>query len=180
MKTPYIIIGIILLILLIWYISTSNKIKKANIKVDEALSGIDIALTKRYDVITQMVEVVKGYAKHEKETLTKLIEIRKGMPIKEKNEANKLMDDNLHKINLLVEAYPELKASDNFQTLQKAIVDVEEHLQAARRCYNSNVTNFNQLIATFPTSIIAGNMKMIKKDFFESTNDKNHNVNVKL
>ena len=180
MELYFIIIGIVLLILIIWYISTFNKIKTANIKVEEAISGIDVALTKRYDVITQMVEVVKGYAKHEQETLTKLIEIRKGMPISEKNEANKIMSDNLHKINLLAESYPELKASENFKTLQKAIMDVEEHLQAARRCYNSNVTNFNELIITFPASIVANKMKMVKKDFFEIEESKKENVDIKI
>jgi len=153
-----IIIGIIVLILVIiivWYISTCNRLKRAIIKIDEADSGIDVALTKRYDVLTKMLDVAKGYAKHEKETLGEVIKLRKGMSIAEKQEANNKMTDTLGKINVLAEAYPELKSSENFKALQLSISDVEEHLQAARRLYNANISSYNQDIVTFPTSIVA-------------------------
>lgn len=178
--TIIIIVGIIVLIIAAWYISTSNKLNRAVVKIDESLSGIDVALTKRYDVLTKMMDVVKAYAKHEKETLFEVINLRKDMSIQEKNEANKAMDENMKKINIVAESYPELKSSENYKTLQQSIADVEEHLQAARRLYNSNVSLFNQLLVTFPTSSIAKNKGMTKKDFFEADESKREDVKIDL
>lgn len=178
--TIIIIVGIIVLIIAAWYISTSNKLNRAVVKIDESLSGIDVALTKRYDVLTKMMDVVKAYAKHEKETLFEVINLRKDMSIQEKNEANKAMDENMKKINIVAENYPELKSSENYKTLQQSIADVEEHLQAARRLYNSNVSLFNQLLVTFPTSSIAKNKGMTKKDFFEADETKKEDVKIDL
>ena len=171
---------VIIAIILIWYISVSNKLNRSVIKIDEALSGIDVALTKRYDVLTKMIEVVKSYAKHEKETLFEVIKLRKDMSIKEINDANRAMDENFKKINVVAENYPELKSSENYKTLQQSIVDVEEHLQAARRLYNSNVSLYNQLLVTFPTSSIAKNKGMTKKDFFEADETKKEDVKIDL
>ena len=178
--TIIIIIAIIALIIVLWYISTSNKLNRAVVKIDESLSGIDVALTKRYDVLTKMIDVVKAYAKHEKETLFEVINLRKDMSIQERNDANKAMDENMKKINIVAENYPELKSSENYKTLQQSIADVEEHLQAARRLYNSNVSLFNQLLVTFPTSSIAKNKGMTKKDFFEADESKREDVKIDL
>lgn len=178
-----ILIGIIIalvIILVIWYISTVNKLNRTIVKIDEADSGIDVALTKRYDVLTKMMDTVKAYAKHEKETLFEVINLRKGMTLEEKNIENAKMSHNLEKINLVVENYPELKSSENYKMLQQSIVDVEEHLQAARRMYNSNVSIFNQMIVTFPTSIIANSKGMAKKDFFEADEVKKQDVKINL
>lgn len=178
-----IIIGIIVLILVIiivWYISTCNRLKRAIVKIDEADSGIDVALTKRYDVLTKMLDVAKGYAKHEKETLGEVIKLRKGMSIAEKQEANHKMTDTLGKINVLAEAYPELKSSENFKALQLSIADVEEHLQAARRLYNANISSYNQDIVTFPTSIVAGMKGFTKKEFFEAEDAKKEDVKMEF
>jgi len=170
MNSTYILITIIviLFILIIWYISTYNKLKRATIKIDEALSGIDVALTKRYDVLTKTIEVVKGYAKHEKEVLFAVIKLREKMTIKERNDVNNSMDENFQKINAIAESYPELKADENFRMLQKTIIDVEEHLQAARRLYNSNIAIYNELVSRIPSIIVAKNLKMTPKDFFEA------------
>lgn len=175
-----IIIIIIVLIILVWCIGTINKLNRTVIKIDEALSGIDVALAKRYDVLTKMVEVVKGYVKHEKEIMFKVIELRKGMPINEKNKANQTMNENYNKIKAIVEDYPELKANENFKTLEKTIVDVEEHLQAARRVYNSNVSYYNQLLVSIPTCFIAKLKGMKEKDFFQANEVEKENVNVNL
>ena len=102
------------------------------------------------------------------------------MSIQERNEANKAMDENMKKINVVAESYPELKSSENYKTLQQSIADVEEHLQAARRLYNSNVSLFNQLLVTFPTSSIAKNKGMTKKDFFEADEVKREDVKIDL
>lgn len=183
MTPVYIIIGIVLLVILIivvWYISQVNKLNRAIVKIDEAASGIDVALTKRYDTLTKMMDVVKSYAKHEKETLFEVINLRKDMTISEKNEANHKMDENLKKINVVAESYPELRSSDTYVTLQKSIADVEEHMQAARRLYNSNVSIYNQLLVTYPTSSIAKNKGMTKKDFFEADEVKREDVKIDL
>ena len=182
MNPLYIIIpiAVLILIIIIWYISTSNKLNRSVVKIDEALSGIDVALTKRYDVLTKMIDVVKSYTKHEKDTLFEIIKLRKDMSIKERNDANHAMDENLKKINVLAESYPELKSSENYKTLQQSIADVEEHLQAARRLYNSNVSLYNQLLVSFPTSSIAKNKGMTKKEFFEADEAKKEDVKIEL
>ena len=178
----YVVIGIVvfILIIIIWYVSKLNKLRRSNIKVDEAVSDIDVALTKRYDVLTKMIEVVKGYAKYEQETMFKIIQVRENMNIKELKEADESMNDNFNKINALVESYPNLKADENFRVLQKTIIDVEEHLQAARRLYNSNVSLYNQLVEMFPTNVIAGINGMKKRDFFEAEEKSKENVDVNL
>ena len=180
METVLIVVGVVLFIIIIWFISVSNKFNRLIIKVDEAISGIDVALTKRYDVLTKMIEVVKGYTKHEKEIMFKIVELRSNMTIAEKSKVNEAMNENFDKINILVENYPNLKASDNFKTLQKAIIDVEEHLQAARRLYNSNVSAYNELLLSFPSSIIASLKGLKRKDFFTAKEEEKDNVNVNI
>jgi len=175
-----IIIGVVVLVIVIWYISTSNALNRAVVKIDETNSGIDVALTKRYDVLTKMLETVKGYAKHEKETIVESINLRKGMTLPEKTEINNKMTDAFTKLNVVAENYPDLKASENFKALQLSIADVEEHLQAARRLYNANVSTFNQMIVTFPTSIIANSKGLTKKDFFEVEENKKQDVEIKF
>lgn len=178
-----ILIGIILLIvliLIIGFITISNKLNVLQVKIEEADSGIDVALTKRYDVLTKMVKVVKSYAKHEKETLFEVIKLRKGMTLEDKNKANEKMNRNMEKINIIAESYPELKSNENFKTLQQSIVEVEEHLQAARRLYNSNVSTFNQMIVTFPASIVANSKSLKSKPFFEVEESKKGDVEINL
>ena len=171
---------VLAIIIVIWIISVSNGLNRSIVKIDEASSGIDVALTKRYDTLTKMIDVVKGYAKHEKETIFEVINLRKNMSTEEKVEANKKMSSNLQKIYALAESYPELKSSENYNTLQKSIADVEEHLQAARRMYNSNVSIYNQKLVTFPTSMIANAKGLTKKDFFEAEETKREDVKIDL
>lgn len=175
-----IIVLVIVVILALWYISVLNKLNVALVKIDEANSGIDVALTKRYDVLTKMMDVVKAYAKHEKDTLFEVVKLRSNMTIDEKNKANKQMSHNLERIKIIAENYPELKSSENYNTLQLSITDVEEHLQAARRMYNSNVSIFNQLIVTFPNSIVANSKGMQQQQFFEADEEKREDVKINL
>lgn len=175
------IVAVVLVaIVIVWAIGASNKLNKSIVKIDEASSDIDVALTKRYDVLVKMIETVKGYAKHEKETLFEVVKLRSNMTMEEKNEANRQMSENLKKVNILAESYPDLKASENFKTLQKSILDVEEHLQASRRVYNANVSYFNQLIVTFPISIVAGMKHLVKKDFFVAEEAKREDVKIEF
>lgn len=175
-----VIIGLIIVVLFIWYMVVSNKLNRCIVKIEEAESGIDVALTKRYDVLTKMMDTVKSYSKHEKETLFEVIQMRQGMTLNEKKEVNEKMNHNMEKINVMVEAYPELKSSENYKTLQLSIVDVEEHLQAARRMYNSNVSMYNQLLVTFPNSIVANSKHLQKRDFFEAEEAKKNDVKIEL
>lgn len=177
-KMDGIIIGILVVVVLVvvWYIATSNSIKVLDLKVQEGESGIDVALTKRYDVLTKMLDTVKGYMTHEQKMLTEIVRLRSGMTMQEKNAANQQMDEMAKQINILAENYPELKSSNNFAELQRAIADVEEHLQAARRLYNANVSAYNAKIVVFPNSIVAGNMGAREKVYFEAEEAKRQDV----
>ena len=178
---PVLIAIIAAVVILVGYIiSLSNRLNKARVKIEEAGSDIDVSLTKRYDVLTKMVDVVKGYAKYEKETIFETVHLRKNMTMQEKNEANRLMGESFERIHALAENYPELRASENYNTLQKAIADVEEHLQASRRLYNANVSRYNQLIATFPTSLVAGLRGLGKEEFFSAEEKKRQDVRMDL
>ena len=179
MEVLYFII-ILIIVFVIWYISIINKLNRTIVKIDEADSGIDIALTKRYDVLIKMMDVVKAYTKHEKETLFEVIKLRQNMTLDEKKAVNHKMSNNFDKIQIIAENYPELKSSENYQTLQKSIIEVEEHLQAARRMYNANVSIYNQMIVSFPTSIVANSKSMKKKDFFEVEEIKKSDVKIEL
>ena len=149
----------IVAVILLWWVGTYNGIKKLD---------------------TKMLEVVKGYQQHEKEILTEVIKLRSGMTMQERNTANQQMDTAFGRINLLAENYPELKSSNNFIQLQNAILDTEEHLQAARRLYNANVTAFNEKIVTFPNSIVAGSMGAVAKEFFEAEAVKRQDVKMQF
>ena len=179
MNSVIVIIGVVLVIFLIlicWFVSVHNGIKVSELKVNEALSGIDVALTKRFDVLTKMLDVTKGYMNYEKETLVQIVNLRSGMSMSERTAANNKMNDIAKEIRILAENYPELRSSNNFVELQRSITDVEEHLQAARRLYNSNVTDYNKRLVTFPSSIVAGMMGATQKVFFEADEQKKNDV----
>ncbi|MFA5542972.1 MAG: LemA family protein [Bacilli bacterium] len=180
LEIALIIIGVVLLLIVLWYIGVMNKLRQLEVKVDEAMSGIDVALTKRFDALTKMLETTKGYAKHEAETLEKVIKWRQGIPndatLEQKQEFAKQLTEVANGINVVVERYPDLKANTMFNNLQSAIMDTEEHLQAARRLFNSNVRVINQLIVTFPQSFVAKRIGMEKKEFFEAEESKRQDV----
>ena len=146
---PVIVILIVVLVIVFWCIKTVNGFKKKEIRVQEGLSGIEVALTKRYDMLVKMLDTAKGYMAHESELFAKVIELRRGMSVAEMNDAQQQMDALRGKIFAVAENYPELRSSDVFVELQRGIRDAEEHLQAARRLYNSNVTAYNTAIAMF-------------------------------
>ena len=179
MELLYIAIAVIV-ILAICYICILNKLNKASIKVNEALSGIDVALTKRHDVIESMVEVVKGYAKHEKEVMFTTIEIRKNMPLSEKIKVNKVMDKNLNNVNIAVEKYPELKASENFKDLNLQLSEVEKDISNARKFYNGAVKNYNNKVQMIPGCLFAMIFGYHKKEMFTIDATERENVKVKF
>ncbi len=175
-----IIFGALLLIIVFWYIGVMNKLRQLELKVDEAESGIDVALTKRFDMLTKMLQTTKGYAKHEAETLENVVKWRSGIPkeatLKDKEEFFNQLNQVAQGINVVVEKYPDLKANTVFMELQSAVANTEEHLQAARRLYNANVTSINHIIVTFPQSIVANAIKMAKKPYFEAEEQKRQDV----
>lgn len=179
------IIGIVIAVALVigiiaWAISIRNKCHILKIKIEEAESDIDVALTKRFDLLTKQLDIVKGYAKHEKETLIAVTEMRANMSPKEKSEANASMDSAAKQINILAEQYPDLKANTNFKELQVVTADVEEHLQASRRVFNSNVNKYNAYIVVFPYNIIANMLKCKPYEFFEAEETKKQDVKMEF
>lgn len=174
------IVGVVVLIVVIWFIGTMNGLRAAALKVDEADSGIDVALTKRYDVLTKQLAVVKEYTSHESKTLFETIRLRSGMSVGEKSEAANKMNEVANQFRLTAEAYPELKSSANYIALQNSITDVEEHLQAARRLYNANATAYNTKMVMFPASIVAGIIGAKKRDLFEAEDYKRNDVEMKF
>lgn len=174
------IVGVVVLVVVIWFIGTMNGLRVAALKVDEADSGIDVALTKRYDVLTKQLAVVKEYTSHESKTLFETIRLRSGMSVGEKSEAANKMNEVANQFRLTAEAYPELKSSANYIALQNSITDVEEHLQAARRLYNANATAYNTKIVMFPASIVAGMIGAKKRDLFEAEDYKRNDVEMKF
>ena len=171
---PIIIILAVVLIIAVWCVRTVNGFKKKEIRVQEGLSGIEVALTKRYDMLTKMLDTAKGYMAHENELFTKVIELRRGMSIAEMNDAQQQIDSLSGKLFAVAEGYPELRSSDVFVELQRGIRDAEEHLQAARRLYNTSVTSYNTAIAMFPAKILAGSRQ--PKEFFATEEHKREDV----
>ena len=182
-----VVVGVVVILLvcvLEWWISTHNDFKRSLVKIEEAKSSIDIALNKRYDTLTKMLDITKGYAKHEKETLIEVTKMRTGVPQNANMEQLQEVSNNLQalakQLDVVVERYPELKADTSFVELQRASRDVEENLQAARRMYNANVSAYNQAIAVFPNSLIANSRNFVKKDFFEAEGSKKQDVKIDL
>ena len=171
---PVIVILIVVLVIVFWCIKTVNGFKKKEIRVQEGLSGIEVALTKRYDMLVKMLDTAKGYMGHESELFTKVIELRRGMSVAEMNDAQRQMDVLSGKFFAVAENYPELRSSDVFVELQRGIRDAEEHLQAARRLYNSSVTAYNTAIAMFPAKLLAGSRQPQK--FFIADAGKREDV----
>jgi LemA protein len=170
MTAVYIVIAVLALVAL-WAVLAYNALVQSRNKVDEAWSGIDVQLKRRHDLVPNLVETVKGYAAHERETLQNVTEARlaaveAGEPAAvERAEAR--LTSALGNINALAEAYPELRASANFQRLQAELAAIEDEIQAARRIYNSNVQRYNTRTQQFPTLVIAGLMSFAPRQFFE-------------
>lgn len=182
LEISLIIGGIVLFLVLVvvfWAIGVSNNIKRMKIKVEESESGIDVALTQRFDMLTKLFQVAKGYMKHETETLEKIVKMRQpasSSSIDEKQEFSNQVERGLQAINVVVEQYPDLKASETMSNLQDSTVRVEENLQAARRIYNSNVNQYNRYIVIFPNSIIANRSNAERLAFFEAEDTKRQDV----
>lgn len=177
------IILILLVVLILWLIFTYNRLIRFKNRVNEALSDIDVQLKRRYDLIPNLVETVKGYMQHEKNVLENITMARSaimnaGSDLHKKAEADNMLSNALKSLFAVAENYPDLKASANFLKLQDELSDTENKIQAARRFYNTNVRDFNTLIQVFPTNLIARILGFSAFEFFEAENQEKENIKV--
>ena len=165
-----IILGIVILLAL-WIIFAFNDLVKLKNRAKEAWADIDVQLKRRYDLIPNLVETVKGYAAHEKELFEKVTEARTramgAQTLKDKGEAENVLSGTLKTLFAVAENYPDLKASVNFLELQRDLSDTEDKIQAARRFYNGNVRDLNIKVESFPSNIIASSFGFGKMELFE-------------
>ena len=171
MSTAAIIFVALLALVAVWAVVAYNSLVRARNKVDEAWSGIDVQLKRRHDLVPNLVETVKGYAAHERETLQSVTEARSEAEVAQGPEqaerAEAKLTSAIGAVNALAEAYPELRAAENFQRLQAELAEIEDQIQASRRIYNANVQDYNTRIQVFPTLLIAGPMSFTARSFFE-------------
>jgi LemA protein len=186
MTTLYIVLGVILVLAAV-IIAMYNGLIRLKNRVDEAWSDIDVQLKRRYDLIPNLIETVKGYASHEKETLEKVIQARNmamqaqsGGDNKKMVEAENALSSTLKSIFALAESYPNLKANENFLELQRELTDTEDKIQAARRFYNTNVRDFNTKLQVFPTNIFGNMLGFKSREYFEAVAEEKKNIKVKF
>ena len=181
MNTTWIIIGIIAVILVyVWIVY--NGLVTLKMRVEEALSQIDIQLKRRTDLIPNLVETVKGYAKHEKGVLEQVTEARSSLmnakTAESKAEANNMLTDTLKSLFAVAESYPDLKASQNFLSLQEELSDTENKIAYSRQFYNSNVLAYNTKLQVFPDNIVANMLHFKPEQFFQSGEEDKKPVKV--
>lgn len=166
----WIIVGIVVLGVL-WAVVTYNGLVTLRVRTEEAWSDIDVQLRRRYDLIANLVETVKGYAAHEREVFEKVTEARSRAiaagSVGEQGQAENILTGALRSLFAVAENYPQLRASENFMQLQRDLTDTEDKIQAARRFYNANVRDLNTKIQVFPASLIASWFRFQQRDMFE-------------
>lgn len=167
---------IIIVIVFIYILAIYNSLIRGRNKVRQAASGIDVYLTERFDLIPNLVECVKGYAKHEKEIFTTITKMRENYYQSRQLKDGEALNNEVNKVIAVSENYPELKASEQFLELQKKLSKLESQLQAARRIYNSEVNIYNNKVQTFPSNIIAGLFNFKELEYFEAEYEAKSNV----
>jgi len=172
----WILVGVIAVIA-IWLWSTYNSLVKSNIRVDEAWSDITVQMKRRFDLIPNLINTVKGYAKHEKEVFENVTKARSAVltaaeagDVKQAAQADNMFTSALKSLFAVAENYPQLKADENFKHLQEELVDTEDKIQASRRFYNGAARDLNTKIQVFPTNLIAGAFGFKRREFFEVDN----------
>ena len=183
MTTP-LVIGVLVLLILFYLWFSYNNLVVLRERIKEALSQIDVQLKRRTDLIPNLVETVKGYAKHEKQVFEEVARARseliKAGNLSEKAKANNQISDALKSIFAVAEAYPDLKASQNFLDLQEELTDTENKISYARQFYNSNVLALNTAIKQFPANLFAKNFGFQEAEFFAATEEEKKEVKVKF
>lgn len=179
--TLILILAAILVFGFIYYISLNNRIVKLEETVENAWSDIDVQLRMRFDLVDNLVETVKWYAKHEKDTFKEVVEARNkfatATDIKSKSEADNMLTSSLKSIFALSEAYPELKANENFLSLQTELSDIENKIASARRYFNAATREYNTLIKQFPANVLFHKQP---KDYFEGLEEAKKAPKVKF
>jgi LemA protein len=165
-----IVVGLAVILGLAWILIRNSIIASRN-RVDEAWSGIDVQLKRRHDLVPNLVESVKGYATHERETFEKVTQARsqamQAQGVQETSQAESALSSALGNLRVVAEQYPDLRATENFQQLQQQLSELEDEIQASRRIYNSNVQSYNTKIQQFPVSIVANQGNFTDREFFE-------------
>ncbi len=182
MEKYYFILGLIVVIAL-WVIVVRNTFVRLSINIEEGMASIDNQLKRRYDLIPNLVNTVKGYAKHEKELLESISAARSGLispKIDEKMAAASETSALLGRLLAVAEAYPDLKANTSFEKLQVELVGTEDKISYARQYYNGSVGTYNKKVLMFPSSIIASLFGFSKKPFFEVAEVEKQNVKVEF
>ena len=170
MMVSYIILGLAVVVVG-WLVFTFNSLVLGRNRAKEAWADIDVQLKRRYDLIPNLIDAVKGYMRHEKDTLTKVTEMRtlamQGGSLDQRAENENMLTEALKSIFAVSENYPDLKANENFVELQRELTDTENKILAARRFYNGNVRDFNTKIEQVPTNIVANIFNFKQREFFE-------------
>lgn len=181
MNTTYILLGAAIL-LAVYVIGTYNGFVVLVARLKEALSGIDVQLKRRADLIPNLVETVKGYAKHEKSVFENVTKARSALvkadSLADKAKADNMLSSALKSVFAVAEAYPQLQASSNFQDLQRQLEDTEDKVAYSRQFYNSNALDLNTKVKTFPTNVIANVFSFKEVEFFQATNEERKSVKV--
>lgn len=179
----YIIIAIVAIVL-IYIISIYNKLVKSKHIVEEAFSTMDVYLKKRWDLVPNLVEVVKGYANHEKEIIENVTHLRantyKNLSLNSKIDINNKLDDSVTKIMAISENYPELKANENFLELSRELTKIENDIENSRKYYNGSVRIFNTNILVFPNNIVAKIFGFKEVEMFVAKSEEKNNIKVDL
>jgi len=180
MNLAIVILGTLAVLFLFWLWFVYNGLVKLKNRAQEAWADIDVQLKRRYNLIPNLLETVKGYASHEKEVFEKVTEARtKAMQagsMKERAEAENMLSNTLKSLFAVSENYPQLRASENFQKFQDELTDTEDKIQAARRFYNGNVRDLNIRIESFPTNLVASAFGFKKMELFELTASEERKV----
>ena len=179
-----IIVGVLAVIIIAYVITTYNTFVKLTNLADEGFSTMDVHLKKRWDLVPNLVATVKGYAKHEKETFEKVVALRNGaydnMSPEAKMDVNNQLTAGITKLLALAEAYPELKANENFRDLSKQLTDVEGEIASSRKYYNGTVRKLNDKVRMFPSNIVANIFKFKTRKMFEIDAIERQNVKVEF
>ncbi|PIZ63934.1 hypothetical protein COY16_00610 [Candidatus Roizmanbacteria bacterium CG_4_10_14_0_2_um_filter_39_13] len=173
-----------LLLIAMYLITTYNGLVILKTRIQEAFSGIDVQLKRRADLIPNLVETIKGYAKHEKEVFENVTKARSALmtaeSVHDKAQADNMLTGALKSLFAVSEAYPELKANENFKDLQSQLADTEDKVAYSRQFYNSNVLDFNAKIQMFPTNLFAGMLGFTAFEFFKADEADRKKVDVKF
>jgi LemA protein len=184
LSMPFLIIGALLVIVVLYIWGLNNSLVTLKMRVKEAWSQIDIQLKRRADLIPNLVETVKGYAKHEKEVFENVTKARAALMSAEtprsKAAADNMLTGALKSLFAVAESYPDLKASENFQQLQKELSDTEDKVAYSRQFYNNVVLEYNTKIAIFPNVLLANQLGYKAEEFFEAKPEEREKVDVKF